>query len=738
MCKRNLLFIFLSFTLVSAFSESYNYTNDGAKGSTIAFEMPKIITGEASPYLAQIIKNNLERVWRTYSGMQVIARDKMDAIIANQKKSQDALHSDASAIEGGNILAEQFSAYTTIYIRENKEFRLTIEIVDNKNGDKKVIYNTEIYEKEEDFTEYAPNEVALNVLPKLGVELSSMAKSKLVYRKNNENESLGDAKLHRDSIDRSIEALDKQLSEVLKTKMADTNAVAKKAQLQAEMERLRIEKKEADARVKRLEEDEKRAIEDAKKAKLRGAELNKKISENGKKYDRLAIKKRKEYATNLTCNARISLLEKKKQSLISLWEECRITVKNFFIEEERDYENKKKAIEDEPYALTDQDEKGRPTKDAKKLRVQRINNIKSDSTRRREQYLEEQWSILSTSYEAIRNEVNNDILFLKGQTEYSFLNSNLLRFGNYDGAKKAWVAHINLSLAGDEISSEKIFIPYVAVTGEVPKYKTETEKIKYNEIVEEYNAYFANNIPIIYVEINYDIIPSSVKKPSQYKVIINSYVFKKIDGDKEIYRIKARSSKKTLSITPLTPIDYTTAPTKKKLENEVLSIIKKEKKEAEKRQKELEAQRLKAKKLEAKKIEEEKKREKKEATKQNEMDKNEEAIKDDKKESTKTDSSSIKDSVFGMGYFPIGCGLGFSKTYAPASFNMGIDIAYLFYTEYIDVGPEIKFSLSPISKYATILGMPQVQVDFGFAAKVQKKVYEDLYVAGDAGFDFLM
>jgi len=103
----------------------------------------------------------------------------------------------------------------------------------------------------------------------------------------------------------------------------------------------------------------------------------------------------------MTCNARISLLEKKKQSLISLWEECRIAVKNYFTEEDKDFENKKKAIEEEPYVITDQDEKGRPIKKAKKLREQRIKDAKSVSIKRREQYLEEQWSILFPSYEAI-------------------------------------------------------------------------------------------------------------------------------------------------------------------------------------------------------------------------------------------------------------------------------------------------------------------------------------------------
>jgi len=138
MCKRSLIFIFFLCSLAPIFSESYNYTNDGAKGASIAFEMPKIVGGSSSS-LAQIIKNKLESLWNNYSRIQVIAQDKMKAIIANQKKSQDALHSDASVIEGGNILAEQFSAYVTIYIRENKDFKLTIEIVDNKNGDKKRI-----------------------------------------------------------------------------------------------------------------------------------------------------------------------------------------------------------------------------------------------------------------------------------------------------------------------------------------------------------------------------------------------------------------------------------------------------------------------------------------------------------------------------------------------------------------------------------------------------------------------
>jgi|GEM_PF-4069262 len=169
------------------------------------------------------------------------------------------------------------------------------------------------------------------------------------------------------------------------------------------------------------------------------------------------------------------------------------------------------------------------------------------------------------------------------------------------------------------------------------------------------------------------------------------------------------------------------------LEDEVLYTIKKEKKEEERRQKELEAQKLRAKE-EARRIEDERRREKEKGAKKNEVATIDEEI--EKNENDESVSSSSDDSIFDRGYFPIGMGMGFSKTPAPLFFNMGFDVAYLFYTEYIDVGPEIKFSFSPIVNSIANIGGPTVQVDFGFAAKVQKKVYEGLYVAADAGFDF--
>lgn len=435
-----------------------------------------------------------------------------------------------------------------------------------------------------------------------------------------------------------------------------------------------MQQKEADARVKRLQDDEKRIAADRQHAKNRSEELNKKIATNGLKYDKLAAAKRKTISSQLTANARIRILEKKKQGLLSLKDGMVSKTKDYYIQENTDCEKKVTQIENAPYSSVEKDQNGKITKLAKKERQEKVKIVKKESQERKQKYLETQYASIAPSYEIIRQEVNKDITNLKEQKEYSLLNSNLLRFGNYDGAKECWVAYVRLILAGEEVSSEKILIPYKNITGLSGGYKTESEKKDYNATVEEYNSYFANNIPVIYVEINYDITPISVKNPSQYKIKINSYIFKKIENNEVIYTAKARSSTKTLSLTPAVYIDYESALTQQTISNEVDAYIKQMKKEKQKRQ----------------------------------------------KLSGNTTSSNI--NFFAAGYVPVGLEIGIQKS-KNIDVNVGINSAYLFYQKYFDVGPELKISFS------------QEKFSFKIGAKIQKKLDYDLYVAGDIGLD---
>ncbi len=700
MLHRRFLIILLVICGASILS-AQNYTNDGGKGKSIAFEEPTVIENgrEVKSTFSQMFRNRLQSVWLSNSAIEVVAKEELENMIAVQRRSQDARHSDSSSIEAGSFKAELFSASTTIEISSSHSFKVMIKIVDNSKGLMLVNWESPKYDNQDDFLSYAANDVALYALPILGVNLSSLAKSSLSYRKNRDNESLMDAKGRVDNLTTSIAELDRQLSELTKSQMHDLGAVAEKARLEAEREQLQVQEREAKNRLKRLEEDEKRLEEDRQKAKSRSDELNKKIKENGIKYDKIADQKRSEYSKELTANARISILENKKQTLLKMRADTIERIEKYYIQEDKDCQKKIAQIEEEPYSSIDKDEKGRVTKAAQRERARKIESVKPESNERKQKYLEEQYAKLFPSYEAIRTEINEDIAGLKGQKEYSLLNVNLLRFGNYDGSKKAWVAYISLSLAGDIISNEKILIPYKNITGKAGGYKTNEEKVAYSTTVEEYNSYFANNIPVIYVEINYDIEPLSLNKPSQYRVKINSYVFKRIEGDEAIFTIKASSPAKTVSILPQVPIDYSHTLQASHLSSE-LNKREKERKKQEKARKES-------------------MRQKTETTVEVSKNKGQSS----ENENDTSSSNSVMDDVFALGYIPLGVDFGLSYTYK-ANLDLEINSAYLFYTPFFDVGPEVKIFFTP------------QQFDFAVTAKLQKEIYNGIYIAGNAGLDF--
>lgn len=730
---------FCCFSFANA--QNYNYTNDGGKGKSIAFEQPIVEeNGEVvkKDSLVQIFRNMLQSRWLDNSAIKVVAIEELERIIKVQKRSQDAKHSDKTAIDAGNFIAEVFSVQTTIYISSQGKYSVRIKITDNEKGTLVSNWMSSEYEDKEDFINYAANDVALNILPMLGVELSSRAKQRLSYRKNSDN-SLLEVRKYLDNLTSSISDLDKQLSEVTKSKMQEVGSIAEKARIEAELEQLKLQEKEANERVKRLEEDDRRREEDRQRAKSRSETLNKKIAKNGLKYDKLANKKRKEYASELTFNARISMFERKKSSLVSLKTDSIEKIKAYYLQEDEDCRNEIIKIEDAPYTAIEKNAKGKITSEAKKERKEKIKKVQQASKLRKEKYFNEQFSHLEPSFEVIRKEILKDIPELKGQRESSLLNPDLLRFGNYDGSKNAWVASISLILAGNILSDERILIPYKNITGLNPGYNTKEEKEAYNATVEEYNSYFASNIPLIYVEINYDIIPMSVEKSSKYTVKINSYVFKKIEGDEVIWTLKPSSSIKTLTITPVVAMDYSIPLLESHVRVEVDKYIKQKEKEEKKR--EAERKRLdKEIEREKKRLENKKEKEAKEAERKREAEKKrlEQEIKEGKNKTNtenknsatgkrKSNSSLSHDfdfltNLFSYGYIPLGVDFGFSYT-SFSAVDFGLNVSYLFYTKYFDVGPEIKIFFTPY------------QFDFALAAKLQKEVYENIYIAGGVGLD---
>lgn len=688
LCKST-LYVLLCF-VITQYGLTQNHTDEqkDENRKSIAFVTPVVEgTDKASKKaLAEILRNNLEQVWITNSSFTVVASDKMAEMIATQRKSQDSRHSDKTVIDSGNFIAELFSAHTKIDISQSGQYTVTIRITDNKTSAVPVNWTAPAYDNEEDFISYAANDIALHALPKLGVELSSLAKTRLSYRKNTGNESLAATKQHFETLTISINEIDKKLSEITKSKMEDSNAVSEKAALELNRKQLLLQQQEAEARIKRLEEDEARIAADRQRAKNRSESLNQKIEQQGKIYDQLAEKKRKEYAKGLNTDAALRIVERKKQSMYDLRRGTVAKIEKYYLQEDEDCEKKVLHIEHEPYSAIEKDHNGKITRLAKKERKAKMKAAQEESAARKQNYLEAQFDILYPAYETIRAEVNTDITNMKEQKASSLVNNDILRFGNYDGSKNAWVAYVNLIVAGEHISSEKILIPYKNITGSTGSYRTDEEKNAYNETVEEYNSYFANNIPVIYGEVYYEIYPRSAKYPSQYSITITSYVFKKIETDEVIYKIKAQSGTSTLTITPTVDADRSAELTIEDINSEVDRDMRVIKKAAQKRRDAGSSQPART-------------------------------------YGTSSVSSFNFNDILKKGYFSVGLELG-TLIGKKADTAFGINTAYLFYTPYIDVGPEIK------------LGFSRQQVDFKIAAKVQKSILLGFYAAGDVGLQF--
>ena len=94
-------------------------------------------------------------------------------------------------------------------------------------------------------------------------------------------------------------------------------------------------------------------------------------------------------------------------------------------------------------------------------------------------------------------------------------------YGKYEGSKNGWNAYLSLYSDGILLYTDNFIVNYEALSGKkAPDMATELDDAvieEYTNNVDMYNSLLTRGDPIIYFEIDYNIISEGDEKPSQYK-----------------------------------------------------------------------------------------------------------------------------------------------------------------------------------------------------------------------------
>lgn len=125
-------------------------------------------------------------------------------------------------------------------------------------------------------------------------------------------------------------------------------------------------------------------------------------------------------------------------------------------------------------------------------------------------------------------------------------------YGKYEGSKNGWNAYLSLYSDGILLYTDNFILNYEALSGKkAPDMATELDDAvieEYTNNVDMYNSLLTRGDPIIYFEIDYNVIAEGDEKPSQYKFnftkirVINT-VSGKVTQTSALSKVQSRTMK---------------------------------------------------------------------------------------------------------------------------------------------------------------------------------------------------
>lgn len=470
------------------------------------------------------IKSNLQ----DYLGMKTVVDSKSEnAIKKLQKESESAARDENSAIELGKITTAKFALFTKLR-KTASGYVISADFTDLTTGEQMASVTSKEYSQ----TEYlygstgAIDEITLALGNKLGIRISDLNKNLLTSGSASfsVDEQLALAKQNEAQFQKMMKNYDSELSKLMASN--DINAIQNKKKIEAE-KALLVEKQNAEKkRQQELLAQKQRADEDAKLEAERSIALKTQRDQMAKDAAAKAAEVRKLKMEKQGVLGQINVIESKKKALVEIRQNVENRCVELFEQKNKDQESEEQRIRNKSYSTVEVGSDGQPTEDAKIRREKQV--IKSYEELENKFFADCESVKQSTMAQqnALLTEIRSDQKAIQGTRTVSSMGDELkVSFGKYEGSKNGWNAYLSLYSDGILIYTDNFIVNYEALSGKkAPDMKTELNDSvieEYTNNVDMYNSLLTRGDPIIYFEIDYNVVAESDDKPSEYKFNFN-------------------------------------------------------------------------------------------------------------------------------------------------------------------------------------------------------------------------
>ena len=482
------------------------------------------ISGAESAWLPGQVQDKLKSNLQEYLGMKTVVDSKSELALKKlQAESESAARDESTAIELGKITTAKFAVFTKVR-KTGSGYTISVDFTDLTTGEQMASCTSKEYSKAEYLygSTGAVDELTLAIGNKLGIKVSDLNKNLLTFGSANfsVDAQLALAKQNEEQYQKMMKDYDAELSKLMTSN--DINAIQNKNRIEAE-KALLVEKQNAEKkRQEELKAQMARAAEDEKLEAERSIALKTQRDQMAKDAAAKAAEVRKLKMEKQGVLGQINVIESKKKALVEIRQGVENRSQELYDQMLKDKASEESRIRNKSYSTVELGSDGQPTEQAKQRRENQIIKSNEDLTNKFFADCEAVKKATASQDAALLAEIRTDQKTLATIRTVSSMGDELkVSYGKYEGSKNGWNAYLSLYSDGILLYTDNFIVNYEALSGKkAPDMATELDDAvieEYTNNVDMYNSLLTRGDPIIYFEIDYNVIAEGDEKPSQYK-----------------------------------------------------------------------------------------------------------------------------------------------------------------------------------------------------------------------------
>ncbi len=513
------------------------------------------ISGAESAWLPGQVQDKLKSNLQEYLGMKTVVDSKSETALKKlQAESEDGGRDESTAIEMGKITTAKFAVFTKLR-KTGSGYTISIDFTDLTTGEQMASCSSKEYSKAEYLygSTGAVDELTLALANKLNINITELNKNLLTSGSANfsVDAQLALAKQNEEQYQKMMKDYEAELSKLMTSN--DINAIQNKNRIEAE-KALLVEKQNAEKkRQEELKAQMARAAEDEKLEAERSIALKTQRDQMAKDAAAKAAEVRKLKMETQGVLGQINVIESKKKALVEIRQGVENRSVELYDQMLKDKESEEARIRNKSYSTVELGSDGQPTEQAKQRRENQVIKSNEDLTNKFFADCEAVKKATASQDAALLAEIRADQKSITGNRTVSSMGDELkVSYGKYEGSKNGWNAYLSLYSDGILLYTDNFIVNYEALSGKkAPDMVTELDDAvieEYTNNVDMYNSLLTRGDPIIYFEIDYNVIAEGDDKPSEYKFnfsrirVINT-VSGKVTQTSSLNKIQPRTMK---------------------------------------------------------------------------------------------------------------------------------------------------------------------------------------------------